>query len=457
MNLKETRISKGLNQENAAKILGVPLRTYKRYETETKYQNSFKYQQFINLLNEINKTRNSKSYKSSLHITVAGIGYVGLSLATLLSFDNDVTITDIVDEKIKLVNKKKSPFIDDDISRYLEKKELSLKAIHSDEEAYRNSDVVIIATPTDFDPNTGSFNTESVASVIDMVNSVNKKALVVIKSTVPIGFTQSMREKYQKLEIIFSPEFLREGKALHDNLYPSRIIIGAERVTNKVKQFASLLESHARNFNKAMFMSSKEAEAVKLFSNAYLAMRVAYFNELDSYAKNKGLDSEQIIKGVSRDSRIGDYYNNPSFGYGGYCLPKDSEQLQNSFVDIPNNNIIKAIVESNQTRKEFIANDVIEEAQRKSGKDIKDITIGIYSLAMKAGSDNYRSSSSVDIMNLLTQRGINVIIYDKKYDNSVKSLDEFKDKADLIITNRFSEELNAVKEKLYTRDIYSRD
>ena len=339
MELKEIRISKGLNQETAAKIIGVPLRTYKRYENDKNYQDTFKYHQFSQILNNINKTKNSKTIKEKLSIVVAGIGYVGLSLATLLSLDNDVVITDIIEDKINKVNNHKSPFHDKEINQYLSKKELSLKATFSNEDSYINKDIVIVATPTDFNPKTNNFNTDSVISVIDLVNKVNSKALVVIKSTVPIGFTKMMRKQYPKLNIIFSPEFLREGKALYDNLYPSRIIIGAERVTNKVKIFASLLEKNAKNYNKAIYMSSDEAEAVKLFSNAFLAMRVAYFNELDSYAKKKGLDSAQIIKGVSRDSRIGDYYNNPSFGYGGYCLPKDSEQLQNSFVDISNNNI----------------------------------------------------------------------------------------------------------------------
>ena len=458
MNLKELRISKGINQETAAKIVEIPLRTYKRYENDESYQNSFKYEQIINILSNIKKSKICKTAcNNSLKIAVAGIGYVGLSLAVLLSQNNDVTITDIIQNKIDLVNKKKCPFSDKDISSYLKDKKLNLRAEYGSEEIYKNKDIVIIATPTDFNPNSNSFNVDSVESVISTIDKVNKNALVVVKSTVPICFTASMQKKYPKLTIIFSPEFLREGKALYDNLYPSRIIIGADKNNHKVKQFASLLEMNALNYNKAIYMTSSEAEAVKLFSNAYLAMRVAYFNELDSYAKSNGLDTAQIIKGMGRDPRIGDFYNNPSFGYGGYCLPKDSEQLQSSFVDIPNNNLIKAIVNSNQTRKEYIANDIFQEVKRRTNKNNAEITIGIYSLAMKSGSDNYRSSSSVDIMNLLKEKGLNVIVYDKNYSNSVKELSQFKQLSDLIITNRYHKELEDVKSKVYTRDIYTRD
>ena len=458
MNLKELRISKGLNQLEASKITDVPLRTYKRHENDLSYQDSFKYEQMMKILKNHTKVKHNKTVvNNGLKIAVAGIGYVGLSLATLLSIDNDVVITDIIKDKIDLINNRKSPFKDKEIEEHLNHKKLHLKAAFSDLEAYKGKDVVVVATPTDFNPMTNSFNTDSVMTVIDLVNKANKKALVVIKSTIPIGFTSSIKEKYPELEIIFSPEFLREGKALYDNLYPSRIIIGADRLTKKAKTFASLLEKNAKNYNKAIFMKSSEAEAVKLFSNAYLAMRVAYFNELDSYAKSKGLNSKQIIKGMSRDERIGDYYNNPSFGYGGYCLPKDSEQLQNSFIDIPNNNLIKAIVDSNQTRKEFIANDIFLEAKNRTEKNNNEIVIGIFSLAMKSGSDNYRSSSSVDIMNLLKEKGLKVIVYDTNYTKSVKDINDFKQQADLIISNRNSPLLEDVKDKVYTRDIYERD
>ena len=356
-----------------------------------------------------------------------------------------------------MVNKHICPFKDNEISYYLKNKHLNLKAEISSEEAYKNKDIVIVATPTDFDPISGSFNTTNIMSVIDIVYRVNKKALVVIKSTLPIGFTTQISAKYPGIAIIFSPEFLREGSALKDNLYPSRIIIGADKVNKKVKQFAALLEECALNMNKTIYMSSSEAEATKLFSNAYLAMRVAYFNELDSYAKSKGLDTTNIIKGMSRDSRIGDYYNNPSFGYGGYCLPKDSAQLQSSFVDIENNNLIKAIVDSNQTRKEFIAKDIIKEAMKISNKKREEIVVGIFSLAMKSGSDNYRSSASLDILNALKNEGIKVIVYDKNYFDSIDSFDDFTKMSDIIVTNRYQECLSSYKTKIYTRDIYSRD
>ncbi len=457
MTLKELRISKGIKQETASKICHVPLRTYKRYENDASYEGSFKYNQMYELINNCLSIEENKISNKSLKIAIAGIGYVGLSLAVLLSQDNEVTITDIIKDKIDLVNQKKSPFSDSDIEHYLKNKKLHLLATYSDEKAYEDKDIVIIATPTDFNPLTNSFNTNAVTSVIELVNNVNKSALVVIKSTIPIGFTKEMRERYPKLNIVFSPEFLREGRALYDNLYPSRIIVGSDHLTNKVKVFGNLLERHAKNLNKTIYMSSSEAEAVKLFSNAYLAMRVAYFNELDSYAKKKGLDTANIIKGMSRDSRIGDYYNNPSFGYGGYCLPKDSEQLQNSFIDIPNNNLIKAIVDSNQSRKEYIADDIINEAITISGKSKEDIVIGIYSLAMKSGSDNYRSSASVDVMNLLIDKGVKVIVFDKNYQKSVANLEYFKQNSDLIITNRYNDALKDVKEKVYTRDIYTRD
>ena len=457
MNLKEIRISKGLTQLEASKIVLIPLRTYKRYENDESYQKSFKYEQIIKVLSDYSDKPDKKEASKQLKIAIAGIGYVGLSLGVLLSEKNEVTITDVIKDKIDDINHKKSPFVDKDISYYFKHKSLNIHAEESNEEAYKNKDIVIVATPTNFDPNTNCFDTSSVLSVIDMVNKVNKNALVVIKSTIPIGFTDEMKNKYPKLNIVFSPEFLREGNALHDNLYPSRIIVGCDKVTKKVKTFANLLENNALNMNKTIFMTSSEAEAVKLFSNAYLAMRVAYFNELDSYAKNKGLKTSNIIKGMSRDNRIGDYYNNPSFGYGGYCLPKDSAQLQNSFVDIPNNNLIKAIVDSNQSRKEYIASDIIKEAIRMSHKDKKDIVIGIYSLAMKTGSDNYRSSASIDVMNLLKQNNVKVIVFDKNYKDSVKDLETFKKQSDLIITNRYSDELNDVKEKVYTRDIYTRD
>ena len=456
MNLKELRVSKGLTQLEVSKITGIPLRTYKRFEVDPNYASSFKYQQAYQIIKE-SKISSNKSKIKSYDIAVAGIGYVGLAVAVLLSQHNKVTITDVIPEKVDLVNKKKSPFVDKDISYYLANKKLNLNACVSSADAYKNKDIVIIATPTNFSAETSSFDTTAVTSVIDIVNQVNKKALIVVKSTIPIGFCGEMSKKYPDLQIIFVPEFLREGQALHDSLYPSRIIIGADKITPIVKGLANILEGSCLSMTKSLFMGSKEAEAVKLFSNAYLAMRVAYFNELDSYAKENDINTFDVIKGMSRDERIGDYYNNPSFGYGGYCLPKDSEQLQSSFIDIPNNNLIKAIVDSNQSRKEYVALDIIKEAMRTSHKSKKDIVIGIYSLAMKAGSDNYRSSSSVDVMNLLKQNGVKVIVFDKNYPGSETDIDVFKNKADLIITNRYNHLLDDVKDKVYTRDIYSRD
>ena len=455
MNLKELRISKGLTQSDASKITKIPLRTYKRYENDLSYSSTFKYQQIYQLIKNYGSGSQNK-HVNKYRIAIAGIGYVGLSLAVLLSQNHDVVITDIIKEKIDLVNEKKSPFVDKDISYYLSHKKLHLEAAYSDKESYKDKDIVIIATPTNFDVLTNSFDTSAVISIIGLVNEVNPKALIVIKSTIPIGFCEEMQQKYPKLQIVFSPEFLREGQALHDNLYPSRIIIGSDHLTPIVKEFASILEKSALNMNKTIFMGTKEAEAVKLFSNAYLAMRVAYFNELDSYAKENDINTLDVIKGMSRDERIGDYYNNPSFGYGGYCLPKDSEQLQNSFIDIPNNNLIKAIVESNKTRKEYIAEDIINTAINISHKKKEDIVIGIYSLAMKLGSDNYRSSSSVDVMNILLDKGINIIIYDKNYPDSENDINIFKKKADLIITNRYNHNLDDVRDKVYTRDIYMR-
>lgn len=458
MNLKELRKQKGLSQEEASKIVVVPLRTYKRYENDSSYESSFKYKQIYEIICQYtSKKKRRKARSCKLRIAVAGIGYVGLSLAALLSIDNEVTITDVIKEKIDLVNKNVSPFRDKYLEEYLLTKKHHLSAAPSTEEAYKDKDIVIIATPTDFDVKTNSFNVDNVISVIETVYRVNRDALIVIKSTIPIGFTQQIIAKYPGIAVIFSPEFLREGHALHDNLYPSRIIIGTDVNDKKVEVFASLLESCALNMNKAIYMSSSEAEAVKLFSNAYLAMRVAYFNELDSYAKTKGLNTANIIKGMSRDSRIGDYYNNPSFGYGGYCLPKDSEQLQSSFIDIPNNNLIKAIVDSNQTRKHFIAKDIIQEAMIKSGKSKEKLVVGIYSLAMKTGSDNYRSSASVDILNILKEENVKVVVFDPNYSESINNIDEFKQISDLIVANRMSKKLNDVKQKVYSRDIYLRD
>lgn len=458
MTLKELRISKGLSQIEASKLLDIPLRTYKRLESDDSSSTSFKYKHAFSNLKEYTTNNKKEKIKQKSHmIAIAGIGYVGLSLGVLLSQHNKVIMVDIIQEKVDLVNNHKSPFKDALIEEYLANKKLSISATTS-QEAYKEADIVIVATPTNFDDQTNNFDTSSVEQVIKDVNAINPHTLIVIKSTIPIGFTKLMTEKYPKLSIIFSPEFLREGNALYDNLYPSRIIIGCDNYKEqKVKEFAKLLENSAQNLNKTIFMSPMEAEATKLFSNAYLAMRVAYFNELDSYALSHNLNTENIIKGMSRDPRIGDYYNNPSFGYGGYCLPKDSAQLSSSFVGIANSNLIRALLISNKTRKEFIADKVIEYAVNKTNKKKENITIGIYKLAMKANSDNYRSSSSLDIYNILINKDIKVIIYDNTYPKSIDNFDDFINQSDIIITNRMYKELMPYKDKIFTRDIYKRD
>lgn len=457
MTLKELRISKGLSQNEASKLLDIPLRTYKRMENDESFHNSFKYKHAYACIKEYKKNKSSKPvFNKSYKIAIAGIGYVGLSLGILLSQDNEVTFVDILKEKVDLINHHISPIKDELIEQYLKDKLLNIKAT-LDSSIYKDMDMVIIATPTDFDERSGHFNTSSVEQVINTVISINPKALIIIKSTVPIGFTESIKNQYHNMNIIFSPEFLREGHALYDNLYPSRIIIGGDKNNKQIKVFAHLLEKHALNLNKTMYMSSTEAEATKLFSNAYLAMRVAYFNELDSYALSHNLNTENIIKGMSRDPRIGDYYNNPSFGYGGYCLPKDSAQLSSSFVGIANSNLIRALLISNKTRKEFIADKVIEYAIDKTNKKKEDITIGIYKLAMKANSDNYRSSSSLDIYNILINKDIKVIIYDNTYPDAITDFDGFINQSDIIITNRMYKELIPYKNKVFTRDIYKRD
>ena len=455
MNLKELRMLKGLSQNEVANYFSIPLRTYKRLENEDKYINTFKYQEIVSKLSEIDIKKPNKS-PLNLKIAIAGIGYVGLSLGMLLCNKNDVTMVDIVKEKVDLINSKKAPFEDNLIKEYLTKKDLKISA-SLDKESYKNKDIIIIATPTNFDEQKATFDVDSVNDVIETVNEVNPSALVVIKSTVPIGFTEAKRKEYPNLEIVFSPEFLREGKALYDNLYPSRIIIGCSKITKKVKAFACLLENSVNNLTKCIFMSSKEAEASKLFANAYLAMRVAYFNELDSYALANDLEVSNIVKGISLDPRIGDYYNNPSFGYGGYCLPKDSKMLSSSFTSIQNNNLIKAILDSNQTRKEFIAETIISEAMKLSKKDKREVVVGIYKLSMKKDSDNFRNSASLDVMNLLISMGIKVIVFDEKYGISNVDFDEFVLKSDIIIANRVDSRISAYKNKLFTRDLYSRD
>ena len=442
MTLKELRISKSLTQQEASKISEVPLRTYKRIENDDNYQKTQKYQYTYKKIEEyVSKDKEEKS--SISNVLVIGAGYVGLSISVILSRYINVDVIDIDEQKVEKINQRTPTFKDTEMVDLLKKK-LHLKAFLPDAQLYKNRDVIIIAIPTDYDQYTGLLDTSGITNIVNDIRKVDKEVLIVIKSTCYIGYTESLKD----MNVVYSPEFLREGKAIHDNLYPSRIIIGGDKSNKKVKDFTKLMQGITHNRARVLYMSYKEAEAVKMFSNSYLAMRVTYFNELDSYALSKDMNSKNIIEGISLDPRIGDFYNNPSFAFGGYCLPKDCKSLTTQINDIDDEGVIASIHRSNQNRKEYIANDIL-----KLLKDKDNPVVGVYSLNAKKDGDNKRGAAILDVISILKSNGIKVMYFNKEE----MSLDSFKEKVDLILTNRYDSSLDDIKEKVYTRDIFRRD